>query len=152
MSARAIRSAARPLSIADVLRSSWLAMRPRDFIDVLENRQLPRCTASGERAELLRSLLVHLFFIDLDLDKRELQLLERVLPDVSVRDYVKVVAARKLDLQRLAALFPDPGERRDILELAEHAAWGDAKLVSRERAVLDRLREALGLVDPDHLP
>ena len=47
-------------------------MRPRDFITVLENPALPRCEASGEKAESLRALLVHLFFIDLDLDKREL--------------------------------------------------------------------------------
>lgn len=119
-------------------------MRPRDFIDVLENQQLPRCTVSGERAELLRGLLVHLFFIDHDLDKRELRMLERVLPEGSVHDYVKAVAARKLDLERLAALFPDPDERRDIIQLAHHAAWGDEKLVRRERDVLDRLMEALG--------
>lgn len=121
-------------------------MRPRDFIDVLENRQLPRCAATGERPELLRSLLVHLFFIDHDLDKRELLLLERVLPEINVRDYVKSVAARKLDLERLAAVFTDPGERRDIIQLAEHAAWGDEKLELRERAVLDRLNEILGVV------
>jgi uncharacterized tellurite resistance protein B-like protein len=123
-------------------------MRPRDFIAVLENRQLPRSTATGERAELLRSLLVHLFFIDHDLDKRELQLLERVLPEGNLRDYVKSVASRKLDLERLAAAFPDLDERRDIMELAEHAAWGDEKLVVRERAVLDRLAEILGVVAP----
>jgi uncharacterized membrane protein YebE (DUF533 family) len=120
-------------------------MRPRDFIDVLEDRRLPPCAATGERAELLRSLLVHLFFIDHDLDKRELQLLQRVLPDVNVRDYVKTVAARKLDMERLVALFPDPAERADIMTLAEHAAWGDDKLVLRERAVLDRLGTALGI-------
>lgn len=119
-------------------------MRPRDFIDVLENQRLPRSAASGERAELLRSLLVHLFFIDHDLDKRELRLLERVLPEgSSVRDYVKSVAARKLDLAHLAAVFTDPDERRDIIQLAQHAAWGDEKLVRREQDVLDRLMEAL---------
>jgi hypothetical protein len=124
-------------------------MRPRDFIAVLEDRRLPRSTATGERAELLRSLLVHLLFIDHDLDKRELQLLERVLPDTNVGDYVKSVAARKLDLERLAAVFTELDERRDIIKLAEHAAWGDEKLVLRERAVLDRLTEILGLVPPE---
>lgn len=93
----------------------------------------------------MRSLLVHLFFIDHDLDKRELQLLERVLPDTNVHDYVKSVAARKLDLERIAAVFPDLDERRDIIKLAEHAALGDEKVVLRERAVLDRLAEVLGV-------
>jgi uncharacterized tellurite resistance protein B-like protein len=120
-------------------------MRPHDFIDVLENRQLPPCGATGERAELLRSLLVHLMFIDHDLDKRELVLLQRVLPDTNARDYVQAVAARKLDLERLAALFPDPDDRNDIVTLAEHAAWGDEKVVHRELAVLTRLIELLGV-------
>lgn len=123
-------------------------MQPRDFIDVLEDPQLPPCQASGEGPELLRSLLVHLFFIDHDLDKRELKLLERVLPGVNVRDYVTTVAARTLDLQRLAAAFPSYEQRRDILVLAQHAAWGDDKLVARERAVLLRLSEALGIPEP----
>lgn len=124
-------------------------MRPRDFIDVLENRQLPRCAASGDRADALRGLLVHLFFIDHDLDKRELVLLERVLPDgVSGRDFVKSVAARKLDLERVAQLFPERADREDILELADQAAWGDEKVVVRERTLLDRLTEVLGVTRP----
>jgi hypothetical protein len=121
-------------------------MRPRDFLDVLENRQLPRCAAQGEHADALRTLLVHLFFIDHDLDKRELVLLERVLPEGSRgRDYVKSVAARKLDLERVAQLFPDAQDRQDILELADHAAWGDEKVVLRERTLLDRLTDVLGI-------
>jgi hypothetical protein len=120
-------------------------MRPREFLSALENPSLPRCTERGEHAELLRALLVHLFFVDLDLDKRELALLQRVLPDLNVRDYVKSLAARRLDLDRLAALFPDPDDRDDIIRLAEHAAWGDAKLAHRERDLLDRLGDKLGI-------
>jgi hypothetical protein len=89
---------------------------------------------------------VHLFFIDHDLDKRELALLERVLPSTtSARDYVKLVAARKLDLERLAVLFPDPEDRTDIVTLAEHAVWSDEKVELRERSLLDRLTEVLGV-------
>lgn len=114
-------------------------MRPRDFLEVLENPALPACEATGEAADLLRALLVHLFFADLDLDKRELALLQRVLPAVHARDYVTSVAARKLDLERLAALFPDPQDRRDIVALAQHAVWGDDKLERRERNLIDQL-------------
>ena len=120
-------------------------MRPRDFVDALENPALPRCTMSGEPAELLRSLLVHLFFIDHDLDKRELALLQRILPDVNVRAYVTSTAARKLDMDRLAAVFTDPQDRADIIELAEHAAWGDEKLEHRERDLIHRLIDRLGV-------
>jgi hypothetical protein len=124
------------------------SMRPRDFLAVLEDPNLPRYTERGEQAELLRALLVHTFFADLDLDKRELKLLQRVLPEVEVREYVKALAARRLDLQRLAELFPDPADRADIVALAEHAAWGDAKVAHRERDLIERLSEKLGVVRP----
>lgn len=120
-------------------------MRPREFLDVLENPQLPRCTASGERAELLRALLVHLFFADLDFDKRELAMLQRVLPDVDTREYLKSAATRRLDLDRLAELFPDEADRNDIVTLVEHAAWSDAKIERGERSLLQRLVEVLGV-------
>jgi hypothetical protein len=121
-------------------------MRPREFLDVLENPQLPRCEVVGEQAELLRTLLVHLFFADLDFDKRELSLLKRVLPDVNTREYVKSVASRRLDLERLAELFPDVADRDDIVRLVEHASWSDEKVERRETSLLQRLIEKLGLV------
>ena len=40
-------------------------MRPRQFLEALEDPDAPRCAATGERAEILRTLLVHLFFADL---------------------------------------------------------------------------------------
>lgn len=120
-------------------------MRPRDFISVLEDPSLPRCEVSGEHAEILRILVVHLFFIDLDFDRRELQLLQRLMPEGNIRDFVKTAATRKLDLDRLATLFPDAQDRDDIVTLAEHAAWGDEKLERRERDLIDRLTDRLGL-------
>ncbi len=121
-------------------------MRPRDFIDVLENPDAPRCAATCERADALRTLLVHLFFTDLDLDKRELALLGRVLPDVNAREYVLAAAARRLNLDRLAALFPDPADRDDIVTLAEHAVWGDGRVQHEEWDLVERLAEKLGVV------
>jgi uncharacterized tellurite resistance protein B-like protein len=120
-------------------------MRPRDFIRTLEDPSLPPCAATGEGAEQLRRLLVHLFFIDRDLDKRELALLQRLLPTVDVRAYVSACAAKRLDLDRLTGLFPDAEDRNDIIALALHAAWGDDKLERRERDLLDRLADKLGV-------
>jgi hypothetical protein len=121
-------------------------MRPREFLDVLDNPHLPRCDVGGEQAELLRQLLVHLFFADLDFDKRELALLQRLLPDISAREYVKSVAARKLDLDRLAELFPSAADREDIVTLAEHASWSDDKVERREWSLIQRLIEKLEIV------
>ena len=121
-------------------------MRPREFIDVLENPEAPRCAVTGEHAEMLRTLLVHLFFADLDLDKGELSLLGRVLPDVNVREYIQSAAMRRLNLDRLAALFPDPVDRDDIITLAEHAVWGDNRVEHEEWDLVDQLVEKLGVV------
>lgn len=120
-------------------------MRPSDFIRALEDPSQPRCDVPGERAEQLRRLLVHLFFIDHDLDRRELALLQRILPAGDVRQYVATVATKQLDLDRLARLFPDAEDRKDIVRLALHAAWGDEKLERRERDLLDRLQDKLGV-------
>jgi hypothetical protein len=121
-------------------------MRPREFIHVLENPEAPRCAATGEQAEILRTLLVHLFFVDLDLHQGELTLLGRVLPNVNIREYIQSAALRRLDLDRLAALFPDPIDRDDIITLAEHAVWGDDQVERGEWDLVDRLVEKLGVV------
>ena len=120
-------------------------MRPHEFLAVLEDPELPPCEITGEHAEILRTLLVHLFFADLELDRRELILLRRVLPSRDTREYVKSLAARRLDLDRLAELFPDPADRAAIVKLAEHAAWGDDRLEGREQRLLDRVVDKLGL-------
>jgi hypothetical protein len=121
-------------------------MRPRQFLEALENPEAPRCGLIDEQAEMLRTLLVHLLFIDLELDKREMDLLARVLPDGDVREYVKSAAARRLNLDRLAALFPDPVDRDDIVTIAEHAMWGDNNVDQREWDLVERLIEKLGVV------
>lgn len=123
-------------------------MRPRDFLDALDDPDAPKCDATGERADILRTLLVHLFFVDLDLDQGELNILGRVLPDVSIREYIQSAAARRLDLDRLAQLFPDPVDRDDIVTLAEHAVWGDNRVKPEELDLVDRLVETLGVVRP----
>jgi hypothetical protein len=120
-------------------------MRPRDFLDVLERPELPRCEIVDEQAEMLRAMLVHLFFADLDFDQRELTLLKRVLPDGNTREYVTSLAARRLDLDRLASLFSDASDRADIVKLAEHAMSSDGKITPREWSLVDRLREKLGV-------
>ncbi len=121
-------------------------MRPRQFLDVLENPEAARCGVIDEQAEVLRTLLVHILFVDLDLDRREMELLARVFPEGDVREHVKAAAARRLNLDRLASLFPDPVDRDDIVTLAEHAMWGDDNLDEREWDLVERLVEKLGVV------
>ena len=120
-------------------------MRPRQFLEALEDPEAPRCAVIDEQAEMLRTLLVHLFFVDLDLHKGEMELLTRVLPDGDAREYVKSAAVRRLNLDRLAALFPDPVDRRDIVRIAEHAVWSDSNVDRRERDLVERIVEKLGV-------
>lgn len=99
-----------------------------------------------EQAEILRTLLVHLLFVDLELDQGEMALLARVFPAGDLREQIKSAAARRLNLERLALLFPDPVDRDDIVTLAEHAVWGDNNVDRREWDLVDRLVETLGVV------
>jgi hypothetical protein len=71
--------------------------------------------------------------------------LKRVLPDVDTGEYVKALASRRLDLDRIAELFPDAADREDIVRLAEHALWSDEKGERREWNLIERLIEKLGL-------
>lgn len=121
-------------------------MRPRQFLAALEDPEAPRYALVDERSEILRTLLVHLFFVDLELDKGEMDLLARVLPDGDVVSYVKAAATRRLNLDRLAELFPDPTDRDDIVTIAEHAIWGDNNVDRREWDLVERLVEKLGVV------
>jgi uncharacterized tellurite resistance protein B-like protein len=121
-------------------------MRPRQFLEALREPGASRCAEVDERAEMLRTLLVHVFFVDMDLDRREMDMLARVFPEGDVREHIKSAAGRRLNLDKLAALFPDPVDRDDIVTLAEHAAWGDSTVDRRERDLLDRIVEKLGVM------
>jgi uncharacterized tellurite resistance protein B-like protein len=120
-------------------------MRPREFIDVIEHPESPPYRARDEQSDMLRTLLVHLFFVDFDLDRGELDMLARLLPQGDLRAHVEQVAAHRLDLHKLAALFPDPVDRADIVTLAEHAVWSDGRLGPAERQLVARLGEVLGV-------
>ena len=70
-------------------------------------------------------------------------MLQRVLPKASSREYVASLATRRLDLDRLAELFPDAQDRQDVVRLAKHAAWGNETMERREQSLIDRLLERL---------
>ena len=120
-------------------------MKPCDFIHVLENPDAPRLSSMDEQSELLRTVIVHVFYADEHIDDSEVALLERVLPDVDAREYLEAARNRELDLERIATLFPDPEDRDDIITLAEHAVWGDNRVDSSEWDIVDKLVETLGV-------
>lgn len=120
-------------------------MRPADFIRVLDNPDAPRLAAVGEGAELLRTLIVHLFYADKRVAPGEVALLSRLLPHDDAEHYILEAGKRELDLDRIAAVFPDPKDRDDIITLAEHAVWGDNEVDSSELDLVDQLVEKLGV-------
>lgn len=121
-------------------------MKPSELIELLENPQAPKKVQRDEPTELLLTMLVHLFVADRRLDDREVELMSRILPDgQDVRSYVEELSKRKLDLDRLAQLFPNPRDRDDIVTLAEHGVWGDDEVDPREWDIVDQVVEKLGV-------
>jgi uncharacterized membrane protein YebE (DUF533 family) len=121
-------------------------MKPGQLIDLIENPKAARPAEGDEQAEILLTLLVHMFFADRRLDDGEVKLITRLLPEgVSVQPYIEQLSQRELDLDRLAALFPDSKDRDDIITLAEHAVWGDDEVDPREWDFVDKLVEKLGV-------
>lgn len=124
-------------------------MKPSDLLRVLDDPKLPGITKQDAQSELLLTLVAHLFFADERLDRGELALMERLLPpNIDAREHVESLTKRPLDLPALAAMFPDPQDRDDIVTLAEHAVWGDDEVDSREWDLVDQLVEALGVDRP----
>ena len=121
-------------------------MKPGQLIHLLENPKSPRPVESDEQTEILLTLLVHMFFADRRLDDGEVALISRLLPvGQEPQPYIETLSQRELDLDRLAALFPDPTDRDDIITLAEHAVWGDDEVDPREWDFVDKLVEKLGV-------
>lgn len=122
-------------------------MKPREIIDLIDNPNAASTLQENEQTEILLTLLAHMFFVDRRLDDGELALLTRILPSGrDVKAYVEELSKRPLDLDRLAALFPDSADRDDIVTLAEHAVWGDNEVDPREWDLVDTLVEKLGVV------
>ena len=122
-------------------------MKPRDLIQLLDDPSAQLAVERTEAAELLHTMLVHLFFADRRLDDGEVALLKRMVPaGVDVQQYIDELSKRPLDLDRISALYPDPADRDDIVTLAEHAVWGDNEVDPREWDLVDKLVEKLGVV------
>ena len=122
-------------------------MKPREIIDLIDNPGAQNALPEGEQTEVLLTLLAHMFFVDRRLDDGEVALLSRLLPPGrDVKATIEELGQRPLDLDRIAALFPDPADRDDIVTLAEHAVWGDNEVDPREWDLVDALVERLGVV------
>ena len=121
-------------------------MKPGHLIHLLDNPDAPRTVQRDEPTEILLTLLVHMFFADRTLADGEVALIKRILPEgVDTQSYIDELSKRSLDLDRLAALFPDAKDRDDIVTLAEHAVWGDDEVDPREWDFVDKLVEKLGV-------
>jgi hypothetical protein len=122
-------------------------MKPREIIDLIDNPSAQQALPEGEQTEILLTLLAHMFFVDRRLDDGEVALLSRLLPPGrDVKEAIEELGQRPLDLDRIAALFPDPVDRDDIVTLAEHAVWGDNEVDPREWDLVDALVDKLGVV------
>jgi hypothetical protein len=121
-------------------------VKPRDLLLLMEREDAPRLPERDGGAELILTLLAHVLRCDRAIDDDELELLARMVPaGTDTRAYIEALGRRKLDLELLAATYPDPSDRRDLLVLAEHALWGDGHDDEREWDAIDELAHKLGV-------
>ncbi len=121
-------------------------MKPSDLIHVLENKDAPAISARTPEGELLLTMVAKVFFADRTLDDKEVRLFARLSGyESDTQAYVTALAAKELDYQKMAELFPDAQDRDDIITLAEHAVWGDDDFDSNEWDIVDRLVDVLGI-------
>ena len=121
-------------------------MKPSELIRVLEDPSAPSLTQHDEGSLALLTLLAHVYFADGHVDEGELVQLRRLTSAEDVQARLAELAAAPHDLDRLAALYPDPQDRDDIITLAEHAVWGDDEVDGAEWDLIDQLVEKLGVV------
>jgi hypothetical protein len=124
-------------------------IRPRDFLDVLEN-DAPPVEIHDTGGALLLHLMVHMFFADEELHDKELDVLKKLVggdDDAALRDQVTQMNALPMNFDKLAETYPDKQDRLDIITLAEHGFWADNQMEAGEMDVLDKLAEAFGIED-----
>jgi len=121
-------------------------MKPRDFIHVLENAEAAPLSGHDEGGEALLVLLAHMYFADDRIDPGEAAQFRRLAGVDDAEGKLAALRDKPLDIPGLAALFPDPADRDDILTLAEHAVWGDEHPDFAEWDIVDKLVEGLGVV------
>lgn len=122
--------------------------RPRAFLDVLDDPSATPLGGLGGSDELLLRVLAHMCYADGDVTSSELAVFMRILgsmDDDALREHLDDLVERPLDYEELASAFPDPQDRDDIVTLAEHAIWGDARVEDGEVDLLEDLMEALGV-------
>ncbi len=119
--------------------------RVDEWLQVIANPS-HRLSGTSEDDRWLFSMLVHMAFADGNVAEGEYVLLERLLPGMESGALLSAVveaAAQPFDIEGLAAAFPLPSDRRQLLVLAGEMAWGDSHLDPRETQLLGKLREAL---------
>jgi uncharacterized membrane protein YebE (DUF533 family) len=122
--------------------------RPRAFLDVLDDpAAAPLGKPTGPDALLMR-MLAHMFHADDDVAHSEIAVFSRLVGPVDeeeLREYLDDLVEQPLDYDELARAYPDPGDRDDIVTLAEHAIWSDNRIERGEVDMIEDLMEALGV-------
>lgn len=120
-------------------------MRPRELLKVLD-RGKGAVALADPNCQLMLTVIAHVIHADRGMTQDELDLVEPLVHDVTdKKGFFHELSKKPLDLEALAATFPDQRDRKDLIELAEHCLWCDGVEDERELNLLDRIAGKLGL-------
>lgn len=122
--------------------------RVDEYLDRVDNPQLPALTPDNPADAVLLALLAHVSFADGQVDDAEVDFLSRVLPGRdpdALRQWAATMGSRPFDYRVVAKVLPTEEERWKGLRFAARMAWKDGVLENQERSVLGQLATALEL-------
>jgi hypothetical protein len=120
-------------------------MRPRELLKVLDRGKGP-ISLSDPSCELMLTVIAHVIHADRGMTQDELDLVGPLVTEVEdKKGFFHELSKKPLDLEAVAATFPDRRDRKDLLELAEHCLWCDGVEDERELNLLDRIANKLGI-------
>ena len=121
-----------------------------DFIAILNGTKTMPLEGVHHHDGILLSILIHAAFSDGIVVEEEFDLLLRMMPGLELGEALSVVSEesqRPMDFDALQSIFPNPAERAALVRAVSFMIASDNQIAPSEHVFLQKLREALQVVD-----